>query len=323
MIERKEETTAGQRMGSGCLALFFLPFLGMGLLFAIGPLSGLMEMEGESAGGLVFAALLGLVFAVVGAGGVAAGALGVFGYQFRKNKRPKGKLVEARSHDEHPNFPKAPKKLKMGLRGLRLRPASSAGGKALGLFLFALFWNGIVGFVSVKIYQEEGFGKVFLLVFMGIFILAGLLILGGAIHAFLRWMLVGDTTIEVSKECLAPGERLIVALYQPGDFAITSATVKLVGREQASYGQGTDRVTKKRYFFGEPVVSGTELRASNSGAILEGGIVLPANAMHSFKASNNEVQWLLEVEMDIPGRPDVKDEYPIRVAPLPAVGGTS
>ena len=45
----------------------------------------------------------------------------------------------------------------------------------------------------------------------------------------------------------------------------------------------------------------------------EGHMTIPPNAMHSFRATNNQLQWLLRVLVNAQGWPDVKDEYDLMV----------
>jgi len=43
---------------------------------------------------------------------------------------------------------------------------------------------------------------------------------------------------------------------------------------------------------------------------------IPGNAMHSFSCMHNWIYWLVRVKGDIPGRPDFREEFELRVVPF-------
>ena len=47
-------------------------------------------------------------------------------------------------------------------------------------------------------------------------------------------------------------------------------------------------------------------------------LVVPENAMHSFKADHNEIRWKLVVAGDVAGWPDYQREFPVIVCPKKA-----
>jgi len=89
-------------------------------------------------------------------------------------------------------------------------------------------------------------------------------------------------------------------------------TIKVEGREEATYRRGTDTTTVKRTFARYVVLDTTEPSRIASGETL---LALPADTMHTFEASRNKVLWSLKLHGDIPNWPDIDDEVALTVYP--------
>ena len=158
------------------------------------------------------------------------------------------------------------------------------------------------------------------LVFVGIFLLIGLLIIWGVVQQFLTVLLVGKTWVEAMPAMPAPGERLQLWLHQKGDLRINKAELAIECVEVYSYGAGSSRVTKRDVIYEQVLATRESFRSDGSRPLLEGELHLPADAMHSFHASSNQVVWQVKAKLDIAGRPDVEDEFPIAVRPEVVAG---
>ncbi|MEQ8819959.1 MAG: hypothetical protein RLY93_06915 [Sumerlaeia bacterium] len=296
----------------GCLLIFFLPFFGFGIFFL---LSGLKQglFDGDSSGfgqagfGLVFAAFPAIIL-----------------FAIRKQEHKKGKLIGTGSGTAfaaHPAWPRV-KNQKTGQFGTVLQNASVGSGCAiLVIGFFALFWNGISWTAAIGIFNDAGGGgmKWGALAFISIFLLIGLGLIALLVHQILRAVLVGDPRLELTKEPLAPGDRARLTVFQPGNFPITSAKITLIAQERATYRVGTTTHTAEHNVLEEVLAEASDLRASKTQPLFSNlQVVIPPNAMHSFKLGNNELAWKIKVELDIPNRPDVKDDFLFRVAPLEA-----
>jgi len=90
--------------------------------------------------------------------------------------------------------------------------------------------------------------------------------------------------------------------------------IRLEGREEATYRQGTDTRTDKSTFFSADLVDTT-----SPGEIANGKthVQVPADSMHSFESANNKIAWVLTVHGHIRRWADVKEEYVLSVAPRP------
>jgi hypothetical protein len=49
-------------------------------------------------------------------------------------------------------------------------------------------------------------------------------------------------------------------------------------------------------------------------------MAIPSEAMHTFIADNNKLQWFVRVHVDIVDWPDLEENYEIRVMPQKAWG---
>ncbi|MBN2084280.1 MAG: hypothetical protein JW748_03580 [Anaerolineales bacterium] len=93
-------------------------------------------------------------------------------------------------------------------------------------------------------------------------------------------------------------------------------SVELILREKAVSGSGTSTRT---LFHDETVaaysVPPEEFR-TEGGLSFKKQIEIPRNAMHSFSCMHNWIDWLVRVEGDIPGRPDFREDFELRVVPF-------
>ena len=142
----------------------------------------------------------------------------------------------------------------------RLKPASTKIGSLLGLVFLALFWNGIVGAVSFAIIGDgpKGVFLIFFILFLIPFVLIGLLIILGAIKAFLA-MFNPVVEIALSAGAIARGSEVDVAWEIKGNAGrIRRLQIVAVGTEEARYRQGTNTVTATSYFGAIPIADTTE-----------------------------------------------------------------
>jgi len=293
-------------VGGGCLMAFSLPFIGFGgAAMAASIVPSIPGAGYASWANVIIPAIFGLIFTGVGL------VMFIAGLRAMRTARGGVALVaEAPPWDANPLFPKF--KQVRGRRGFRLSPGASALAKAIGLSIAALIWNGISwGALFFVVRDREFIG----MICVGIFGLIGLLILYAAGHAILGYILVGDSRVEISRDPVSPGESLRVFIFQKGSFPIEKLTLRLLCQEEARYRQGTDTVTAKNLVHEETIVEREGLRADSGAPIMDADVAIPADAMHSFKSSNNGVRWLLELSLVIPGRPDVKDTFEFRVIP--------
>jgi hypothetical protein len=193
-----------------------------------------------------------------------------------------------------------------------LKPKSTRVGKFIALTVFALIWNGFVGsFVVVS----WGSTPWFVMIFLGIFQLIGIGIIGAAVHSLLA---IFNPMVEITLEGadLEPGEAEPIAWQVVGNPArLQNLKISLIGQEEATYQRGTNSVTERHEFFCLTILSTEDPSQIGHGSQ---EISLPAGAMHSFSANKNKIVYMLKVESDIPRWPDICDEYDLNVTPAHA-----
>ncbi|MCC5875200.1 MAG: hypothetical protein JJU11_03175 [Candidatus Sumerlaeia bacterium] len=267
--------------------------------------------------------LFGILFAVVGLFVFVSHGLKWFSLPGRS--RLTSLLYDGANFTDHPMFPKV--RVSRSRRGhIELHCEQSRFTRVIGMLVGAALFAGVPIGILIGSGTSGLVERIFLTVFFGIFILVGLILFIAACHGILKILMVGKTHVEISAEPLQPGQKVRVYLYQEGQFPITSARLTLIGEEIArwteSSGAGRNRsshtVVRTNRFCLAAIAEGTNLRASNSAPILQGDIVIPQHAMHSFSTFPCTIRWGIELHLDIPRRPDVKELHLFRVAPISA-----
>jgi hypothetical protein len=205
----------------------------------------------------------------------------------------------------------------------RLTQDGSRLGAWIAILFVAAFWNGIVSvFVSEAISSwRDGSPEIFLSLFVIPFVLVGLFLIWAAVSNFLVWLGIGETRLELDSWPLTLGKTHGFRFAQQGRMFLEELKVDLVCQEKATYGQGTDSVTKTHELHRQTLldlrgVSIDHWRAFESSGKFE----LPEAAMHSFKAGHNEIDWALEVNGSVARWPDFKTRFPLLVMPGEASG---
>ncbi len=195
------------------------------------------------------------------------------------------------------------------------------GWKMLVGALVSLGWNGIViTFIVMAFHQATNW---WLLLFIFPFLAIGV----GMIYFLVRQVLiatgVGPTQLEISDHPLLPGRHYDLFLSQAGRLTMKFLEVFLVCDEQATYRQGTDTRTEHRRVFQEEVFSRRQFGIPQ-GLPFEHQcrVEIPADAMHSFTADHNELQWKFVVRGEVQGWPQYERTFPIVVYPKPVARRT-
>ncbi len=200
---------------------------------------------------------------------------------------------------------------------LHVQAAKSRLGSFVVLAVFTLLWNGFVGFVLAMLFREGKLGSDgCVTAFIGVFVLAGLVLLSALPYQFLGLF---NPRPEVTLSApLVPGSPVALSWRFSGAAGrLTSLVLQVEGSEQATYRVGTQSSTDKRVFARLVLVE-----TSDPGRIAAGEtmLLLPADTMHSFKASHNEIVWTLKVRGDIARWPDLDDELALTVYPASFLG---
>ena len=127
---------------------------------------------------------------------------------------------------------------------------------------------------------------------------------------------LGPVILETSDHPLFPGRRYRLYFLYAGQVRLRGVVMRLVCEERTSFLQGTNARTERRVVFDQVICRHDDLRLSDDGTVeLECPLVIPARAMHSFKAEHNEIAWRIVVHGHIAGWPDFERAYSLAVCP--------
>ena len=201
----------------------------------------------------------------------------------------------------------------------RLPLTYSPGWTLLGLLAACVAWNGAVSVFVVMAVRSFLAGAPDWL--MTLFIVPFLVVGVALVVVFARLLRqaagIGPTLVEISDHPLLPGKRYRVFLSQSGNLTLKSIEVSLICEEEAVFRQGTNARTESREVFCQSLYAG-------AGAIIRPGepleaecdLPIPAEAMHSFRASHNQVQWKLIVRGEIVGWHGLQRSFAVVVRPM-------
>jgi hypothetical protein len=188
------------------------------------------------------------------------------------------------------------------------------------IFLFACVWNGIIAVAVASALRDwkqdwtQWLFGLFLLPFVGV----GVVLIVAVFHSLLG-LFNPRVKLVVSSMAVPLGGQIEVAWVLFGRAErLRRLQLKLVGREEARYRRGTSTATDVTPFADLDVADLGDLSEMAAG---KARVTVPADQMHSFRAPNNRVFWVLTVKGEIPRWPDITDEFEIAVLPRPTAGG--
>jgi len=229
----------------------------------------------------------------------------------------RGAGTSTRGADAWPDYLPEPKVQDIsGGHGERfeLRPAATRWGKLLGGIVFTAIWNGIVSIFVWQVVDSHlsGDPEWFLTLFMIPFVLVGLGAVGYVVYALLG-VFNPHAILRTGAAVYSPGQTVELDWRLEGAAnRISRLTFQLTGTEKATYRRGTNTHTDTHDFFDETLLTVDQVGRNSEGQLV---FAIPPDAMHSFEADNNEVIWKLTVHGDIKRWPDMKDQFPLVVAP--------
>jgi len=190
-----------------------------------------------------------------------------------------------------------------------------------GCFLgIALFWNGIVGVFLYQIFNKWNRGGVIQWVealFLSPFALIGLVLIGATLYAALNWFvmsLVGKVEVELSDHPLVVGSRVHLNIAQTGLVPLARVSVWLICTEEATYVAGTSKSTAKKEI-AKHLIANPDENPSGGGVPLAAEFTVPQDAMHSFDAPNNKLNWTVRVTGRVLGVLPYRDDYSVTIIP--------
>lgn len=193
-----------------------------------------------------------------------------------------------------------------------LRPQQTRTTKFLFLLVFAVVWNGFIGFFIYLMFVRDPGTPFIAKAFISLFGIVGLLLIGAVIHHFLA-LFNPVVRLTASGQAIPLGSPLRLQWMVEGRAAkLRRLRITLEGREEATYRRGTDTSTDRDVFARFALLDTDEHARIATG---EEAFIVPANSMHTFEARNNKVLWRLHVAGEVPRWPDIDDEYPVTILP--------
>jgi hypothetical protein len=206
----------------------------------------------------------------------------------------------------------------------RLPLAKSPGWTLFGLLTASILWNGTVSVFVVMAAasllrgQPDWLMTLFTLPFLGV----GVALVVVFIKQLRHNAGVGPTLVEISDHPLVPGHNYRVFLSQTGNLKLKSVDISLTCEEEAVFSQGTNARTETREVFRTKVFSIADAVIRPSEALeAECDLPVPPEAMHSFRASHNQVQWKLIVRSEAAGWQSFQRSFPVVVRPCAKENG--
>jgi hypothetical protein len=132
-----------------------------------------------------------------------------------------------------------------------------------------------------------------------------------------RWLL-GNVEADLLTPSVAPGEtiRVTLAMQPKRNATINAITAELVGEEVCISGSGSNRTTHRNAFFHDKqtLQTGTTLQAG-ARKEFEFEVQLPDDVPYSFDLDDNDLNWKVDLRVDIPRWPDWTKSLKLEVLP--------
>ncbi|MDA8017559.1 MAG: DUF3592 domain-containing protein [Thermoanaerobaculia bacterium] len=221
--------------------------------------------------------------------------------------------------DGRPTWPDHPPMAPAGQ--IDLEPNVSRTGKLIGALIFSAIWNGLIGLMIWKVFEDVFAGRSddwlrFETFFFIPFVLIGLLLILFVIHTFLS-LFNPVAHLQLGTGGPEVGTRFPMQWRLTGSSGrLRSLVIRIEGRESATYRRGTNTTTDRHTFYEEELVRIEPVRVSQGSS----EVILPAPSLPTWSSNNNKIQWRLLVQGDIPFWPDVSEDFPIEVSPPAHLG---
>lgn len=127
----------------------------------------------------------------------------------------------------------------------------------------------------------------------------------GWVGTFLPWLLAGDTSVEISREPVSPGQQLDYYILQARDHSSIRRFESTLCCRRQKYHEPVENLVSVR-------LAAPELDPHGRRAIVRGVLQMPDGPPSSLPPDHIKVQWLIEVRVTF-GKYRFKEEFPLRV----------
>jgi len=194
---------------------------------------------------------------------------------------------------------------------LVIEPEISRVAAAIVVLIFGLIFTAVPAVIVIGMLQSRFSPTI---ICPGLFLLFSLGIDAFAVYLILKCF-NPKPTLALSQRNIYPGDELEVSwIFKGNARAIRKLTITLLGKEIVKYRQGTDTRIEESVFLEQVLIETEDPNQIAKGYTL---VQLPSDAMHSFKSSNNEILWIVQLQGVVAWWPDLDDVFPIRILTLP------
>jgi hypothetical protein len=236
--------------------------------------------------------LIPLVFVAVGLGGIIG--------THRGAKKPTGFAAVSRPAG-----------------GVLLKPKASPVAKFVGGLLASLFWNGITWVGVFFVIKDKAW---WVLLFLSLFVLVGLVFIWATIHSFFG-LFSPRARLRASHAPVALGESVELSWDFTGRIdKLRDLYLILEGRDERDEGSGKNRRTKTDVFYTADIAHLTNPNDLKSGTVL---CTVPTDHLPTDTEGSERVIWFVRLKATVEFGADLNDEYPLTVvAAVPPVTST-
>ena len=210
---------------------------------------------------------------------------------------------------KHQKYPKP--QIEFTPRGSRIKTLITT-------LLFTTFWCGITSIfvvIAAKSWLRND-PEWFLTIFITPFVIVGI---GGILYSCYRFLTIFSPShiIQLKPSAITIDDSAKVSWSVRGGIgSIHQFSIYLVGKEKATYRQGTNTKTAEEIFYAEPLIKTDDPRTISRGSTRINLAKSSNKIMPTWKGSNNRITWSLIVTGKIHLWPDVVDSYEINIKPL-------
>ena len=156
-----------------------------------------------------------------------------------------------------------------------------------------------------------------IMVIFPLFCLGPVVVIGAVVggYTLLMGTLVAEPQVKMSSVLLRRGDDLQIQYTQPikRNVSLKSLSYSLILQESATYDQGTSTVTETHDHVIDQNMNFDVHLSSETGIEQTLAFKIPDDAMHTFEAPRNTLNWYLKVHFDVPNFPDYQKLYKIKV----------
>jgi hypothetical protein len=178
-----------------------------------------------------------------------------------------------------------------------------------------IFWNAVAWPVYLSIWLTGG--PWWARIVFALHPLIGLGLLIYVLRAPLVRLRVQSAVVLANQETFAPGDRVRLQ-YKQGfkrETEVQGGALELVAQETVTYSAGTSQNTLTHSWSLERLSVPPGHYSPERPLALEVHWTIPATAMHTFAASDNQFRYFLRARLDIPHWPDYREDFEIVVRP--------